>query len=146
MSAAAGRPILLTLRLLLGAMFIAHGYQKLLVGLHDPHLTGLAKSVAAIGFTPGALWAWIVTLVEFVGGICLCLGLMTRVAAGLIVIEMTVAGLKVNLARGFYWTKGGVEVPLVFAVLAAILVLAGPGAASVDALLRRRSPHHPPRP
>ncbi len=140
MSTFPGGLILLALRLLLGALFIVHGYQKVLGGLHDPHMTGFARSVQAIGFYPGVFWAWTVTLVEFVGGICLCLGLITRVAAGLIVVEMTIAGLKVNLARGFYWTKGGFEVPLVFAVLGLILVLAGPGAASMDALIRGRSP------
>ena len=59
----------------------------------------------------------------------------TTTAAALITIEMIVAGLTVNLARGFYWTKGGVEVPLIFAVLGAILALAGPGAASLDGFI-----------
>src|SRR5207244_3950725 len=79
------------------------------------------------------------------GALCLVLVLLDRLAAGLIVIEMVVAGLKVNLPRGFYWTKGGVEVPLIFAVLGSILVLAGPGALSADALVRGRQPRSTPR-
>jgi putative oxidoreductase len=130
--------ILLTLRLLMGALFVTHGYQKVLAGVHDPSMAGFARAVQAIGFFPGVYWAWTVTLVEFLGGICLCLGLATRLAAGLIVIEMVVAGLKVNLPRGFYWNMGGVEVPLIFAVLGSILVLAGPGSLSADHLIRDR--------
>ena len=145
MGSGADRRILLALRLLVGALFVTHGYQKVLGGVHDPSMAGFARAVQTIGFHPGVFWAWTVALVEFVGGICLCLGLFTRLAAGLIVIEMVVAGLKVNLPRGFYWTKGGVEVPLIFAVLGSILVLAGPGALSADALVRGRHPRSAPR-
>jgi len=131
----AGRWIPLVLRVLLGALFIVHGSGKLVAAIQDPHIPGFTKSVDAIGFHPGVFWAWVVTLVEFAGGICLCAGLFTRAAAALIAVEMIVAGLTVNLPRGFYWTKGGAEVPLIFAVLGAILALAGPGAASLDGLI-----------
>jgi len=132
----AGRWIPVVLRVLLGALFIAHGWGKLTAAIQDPHIPGFTKSLDAIGFHPGLFWAWVVTLVEFAGGICLCVGLFTRVAAALITIEMIVAGLKVNLPRGgFFWTKGGVELPVVFAVIGAILTLAGPGAASLDGLI-----------
>ena len=131
----AGQWIPPVLRVLLGALFIVHGSDKLMAAIRDPHIPGFTKSLDAIGFHPGLFWAWVVTLVEFAGGICLCVGLFTSVAAALITVEMIVAGLNVNLARGFYWTKGGVEVPLVFAVIGAILTLAGPGAASLDGLI-----------
>ena len=132
---AAGQWIPPVLRVLLGALFIVHGSGKLAAAIQDPSIPGFTKLVGAIGFHPGLFWAWTVTLVEFAGGICLCVGLVTRVAAALITVEMIVAGLTVNLARGFYWTKGGVEVPLIFAVLGAILALAGPGAASLDGFI-----------
>src|SRR5436853_7190359 len=136
MGSGADRRILLALRLLVGALFVTHGYQKVLGGVHDPSMAGFARAVQAIGFHPGVFWAWTVALVEFVGGICLCLGLFTRLAAGLIVIEMVVAGLKVNLPRGFYWTRGGVEVLLICAVLGSILVLAGSWPVVSAALVR----------
>ena len=126
----------LVLRVLMGVLFIVHGSDKLTVAIRDPSIPAFTKSLDAIGFHPGLFWAWVVTMVEFAGGICLCVGLLTRGAAALITIEMIVAGLKVNLARGFYWTNGWVEVPLVFAVIGAILTLAGPGAASLDGLIR----------
>ena len=67
-----------------------------------------------------------VTLVEFLGGVCLFFGVATRIAAVLIMIEMVVAGVTSNPPRGFFWTRGGIEVPLVYAVLCAVLVLTAP--------------------
>ncbi len=118
-------------RVLLGALFIAHGYPKFRGALHGG-LAGFARSIEALGFHPGAAWAWAVTLVEFGGGICVFLGFATRIVAALIAIEMIIAGLLVNGPRGFYWTQGGFEVPLLYAVMAILLVLTGPGAPSVD--------------
>ena len=43
---------------------------------------------------------------------------------------MLVAIAKVNWVRGFYWTRGGWEMPALMAVLAVILVLTAPGAGS----------------
>jgi putative oxidoreductase len=119
-------------RVLLGALFIAHGYPKLLGALHGPGLAGFARSIEGLGFHPGLAWAWAVTLVEFVGGIFVFVGFATRIAAALIAIEMIIAGLLVNVPRGFYWSQGGFEVPLLYAVMAIVLVLTGPGAPSVD--------------
>jgi putative oxidoreductase len=128
----ADRLALFMLRLLFGGLFIYHGFLKVVMGLHGPGLEGFAQSLQSIGFYPGLFWAWVVTIVEFVGGIFVFVGFATRLAALAITIEMIVAGLKVNLARGFLWTRGGLEVPLIFAVLGIIIVLTGPGSPSVD--------------
>jgi len=117
---------LVAVRVLVGAVFIAHGSPKIAAALHDPRMTEFAQSLHRIGVNPGVFWAWAVTIVEFFGGLCLLLGVFTRIAATLIAVEMIVAAIKVNLARGFYWTKGGWEVPLVFAVLCAVLALTAP--------------------
>ncbi len=119
-------------RVLLGALFIAHGYPKFHGALFGPGLARFAQGLQTIGFYPGFAWAWAVTLVEFVGGIFVFFGFATRIAAALIAIEMIIAGVRVNLPRGFYWTQGGFEVPLIFAVMALLLVLAGPSSPSVD--------------
>ena len=105
-------------------------------GAARPGSGRLARAVQAIGFYPGLAWAWVVTLVEFVGGIFLVLGFATRIAAALIAIEMIIAGLRVNLPRGFYWHQGGLEVPLIFAVMAIVIALTGPGSPSVDRSIR----------
>ena len=45
---------------------------------------------------------------------------------------MIIAGARVNLPRGFYRNQGGFEVPLIFAVMAIVIVLTGPGSPLVD--------------
>ncbi|HLY22348.1 MAG TPA: DoxX family protein [bacterium] len=115
---------LIGLRMIVGALFIIHGWPKVVAGGGGP---GFAGGLAHMGFAPGALWAWIVTAVEFGGGVCLLLGVLVRPAAALIAIEMLVATAKVNWARGFYWTHGGWEMPVLMALLAAILAVTAPG-------------------
>jgi len=128
----ADRWALFMLRLLFGGLFVYHGFMKVVTALHGRGLGGFAQSLQSIGFFPGLFWAWAVTIVEFVGGIFIFVGFATRIAALAITIEMIVAALKVNLARGFLWTRGGLEVPLIFAVIGIIFVLTGPSFPSVD--------------
>ena len=115
---------LIALRMIVGALFVVHGWQKVAAGGGGAAFAG---GLAHMGFSPGVLWAWIVTVVEFGGGICLLLGVLVRPAAALIAIEMLVAITKVNWARGFYWTGGGWEMPALMALLAAILAVTAPG-------------------
>ena len=113
-------------RVLVGAIFIVHGSVRMSGAIHDPAISEFSRSLAQHGWVPGLFWAWVVTLVEFLGGVCLFFGVGTRIAALAIMIEMVVAGVTSNLPRGFFWTRGGVEVPLVYAVLCAVLVLTAP--------------------
>ena len=115
---------LIVLRIVVGALYIVHGWQKLIAGGGG---TAFAGGLAHMGFTPGVVWAWIVTVVEFGGGICLVLGVLVRPAAVLILIEMLVAIAKVNARRGFYWTQGGWEMPALLVLLVAILAATAPG-------------------
>jgi putative oxidoreductase len=115
---------LVALRVIVGALFIVHGWQKVIAGGGGLSFAG---SLAHMGFTPGTVWAWIVTIVEFGGGLCLVLGVLVRIAASLIFAEMIVAIVKVNSHRGFYWTGGGWEMPALMALLAAILAVTVPG-------------------
>jgi len=113
-------------RVLVGAIFIVHGTVRVIGAIHDPSLHAFSSSLAQHGWAPAIVWAWLVTLVEFLGGVCLFFGVATRIAALAIMIEMVVAGVTSNLPRGFFWTRGGIEVPLVYAVLCAVLVLTAP--------------------
>lgn len=115
---------LVGLRIVVGALFITHGWPKALAGGGGP---GFAGGLAHMGFSPGVIWAWIVTVVEFGGGVCLLLGVLVRPAATLIAIEMVVAAVKVNWARGYYWTRDGWEMPILMALLAVILAVTAPG-------------------
>ncbi len=112
----AGKWLPAVLRLLLGA----------------PGISRVAAAFEKTGITPAIFWSWVVAIVEFGGGVGLILGFLTRFWAALLVIEMIVATVKVNCARGFVWTSGSFEVPLVFGVLAMCLVLTGPGGLLVD--------------
>lgn len=114
---------LIALRTIVGVLFITHGWPKLMAGGGGP---GFAGSLAHMGFSPGTIWAWIVTVVEFGGGVCLVLGVLVRPAATLIAIEMLVATAKVNGARGYYWTRGGWEMTVLLALLALIVAVTAP--------------------
>jgi putative oxidoreductase len=79
-----------------------------------------------------------VTLVEFVGGTALVLGAVTRWAAALIAMDMSVAVLMVHRHLALFH-KGGIELPLILLASCVALALSGPGAASLDGAIRRKN-------
>ncbi len=124
----------LLLRLLLGGLFMAHGAQKL--GIIDSGgVAGVAAYFKSLGITPPILWAWVVTLTEFFGGIAIFFGLLTRAACGLVIVDMAVAIVRAHWAFGFDVGKGGFELALSFAVMALVLLMLGPGPFAVDRAL-----------
>ena len=78
------------------------------------------------------------TFVELLGGIALVIGLLTRWAAALNGFDMIVAILLVHLKNGFL-KPGGFEHPLTMLAACIALVMLGPGAASVDGALAKRT-------
>jgi putative oxidoreductase len=117
---------LTVLRVVVGIVFLVHGYQKLFkFGFH-----GVAGMFGHMGIPLPAFFAVVVTLVEFVGGFLLIAGVATRVAAALIAIEMAVAVLVVHLKNGFF-NPGGIEFPLTLLAAAICLTIAGGGAFSL---------------
>jgi putative oxidoreductase len=114
---------LLVLRLVLGAIMIAHGYHKVFGGFHH-HV----EMVASLGLPP---WlAYLSAGVEFFGGIALVLGLVTRCASIAIVIEMAVVIWKVHLRNGLTGPSG-FEFPLACAAIGFALLCFGGGTWSV---------------
>jgi putative oxidoreductase len=78
---------------------------------------------------PGAVAAYLVTYAEFVTPICLVIGFGTRFAAfALLAITML---LQVYVAPALWWSHH-----VYWVCLLLVLVALGPGAASIDALLR----------
>ena len=126
------RLALLILRLFLGVVFVMHGSQKLLGAFGGSGITGFAGLLAKYGIEPHVLWAWVVAITEFVGGICILFGFLTRFWAAGLVIDMTVAVVKVHLVNGFFWTKGGFEFVLTLGIIALVLLMTGPGSMSMD--------------
>ncbi len=122
----------LLLQVVCGVLYAAHGSQKLFGAFGG---RGIAANVAyfeRLGFHPGLFWTWVVIAVEFFGGLSIVLGLLTRFWASLIVIEMIVAIVRVNWARGFISPQSGWEIPLAFGSIALALLLMGPGFLSLD--------------
>jgi putative oxidoreductase len=121
------------LRVVVGIIYLAHGWQKLFgMGFH-----GVAGFFGGAGIPLPFVSAVIVTLVEFLGGIALIIGLFTRWAAALNGFDMIVAILLVHLKNGFM-KPGGFEHPLTLLAACIALVWLGPGAASVDGALAKR--------
>lgn len=126
------RLAVLILRLLLGFVFVMHGSQKLLGAFGGGGIAGFAGMLAKSGIEPHVPLAWVVGITEFVGGICIFFGFLTRFWAAGLVIDMAVALFKVHLVNGFFFSKNGFEFVLTLGVLALAVVLMGPGAPSVD--------------
>jgi len=122
------------LRVIVGVVFLAHGYQK----LFTYGIGGVAGSFAQIGIPAPHLSAYLATFAEFFGGAALLLGLFTRFAAIPVAITMVVAILNVHLKGGFF-APAGVEYPLTLLVANLALITAGGGAFAIDNLLFKKS-------
>lgn len=98
---------LTVLRVIVGIVFLIHGAQKLFVfGFH-----GVTGMLGGLGIPVPAVSAVILTLVEFLGGIALILGVVTRWAAALIAIDMMVAVLVVHLKNGWFTSRMDSSIP-----------------------------------
>jgi putative oxidoreductase len=120
----------LAVRLIVGSIMFAHGLQKLQGGPGN-----FAQGLAGMGVPLPVLMAYVVTLVEVVGGLLLIVGLLSRLSALLLTINLTVAVLLVKTGVGFLSPQGGgVGAELDLALIAGLLVIlfAGPGRLSVD--------------
>jgi putative oxidoreductase len=118
---------LTVLRVVVGVVFFMHGYQKLFkMGFH-----GVAGMFGHMGIPLPMVFAVIVTLVEFVGGILLIAGVAVRISAALLAVDIAVALLKVHLPHGFFAQTGGIELPLTLLGAAVCLAIAGGGALSL---------------
>src|SRR5437660_1084229 len=124
---------LAVLRVVVGIVFLMHGGQKLFIyGFHN-----VGGFMQQLGIPLPQVAGVVVTLVEFLGGLALLLGLFTRWAAVLNACDMLVAVTVVHLRGGFFLPKG-FEYALTMLAASVTLALAGPGAAALDTLLGRR--------
>jgi putative oxidoreductase len=126
----------LAVRAAAGLFLMPHGAQKLFGAFGGYGLEASGQFFSQQLGLP-ASFALLAGLIEFVGGLALAFGLLTRVASGLIAGLMVVAAFHVHLANGFFWTEGGFEYPLLWAIVALSFVVRGGGRLSVDALIGR---------
>ena len=127
-------------RIVLGVVFVAHGAQKVL-----GWFGGNGFDVTMKFFTQGmgipSVFALLAILAEFLGGISLIFGFLSRIAAFGIAVEMAIAVFLVHAPNGFFmnWQgtqKGeGFEYHLLAIAIAALLTVRGAGAWSLDRLV-----------
>jgi putative oxidoreductase len=124
---------LLLLRLVLGSIMFVAGWKK----LFEFGVGAFAKALAAQGVPLPEFFAWAVTLLEVVGGAFIIIGLLSRVIALLLAIDMVVAILLVTIHVGFLSSTGksGVELNLLLIGGFLAILFAGPGSISVDRVL-----------
>ena len=122
---------LLVLRVVAGVVFFMHGYQK----LFDNGISATQTGFDMMGAPLPDVTAVIVTFLELVGGIALVAGVMTRVVAALLAIDMVAAFAIVHQENGFFAANGGFELVLLLAGVAVALMVTGAGAYAVDAIL-----------
>jgi putative oxidoreductase len=119
------------IRLAAGLSLVPHGYPKLFV---NPERS--AEWFEEIGFEPGLLWAMAVGVVEVFGGICLAIGLLTRVVAVPILVFLGTA-ITYHWQFGFHWNNQGWEYPLFWWLVVFHFLVRGGGCWSVDAWIGR---------
>ena len=131
---------LFILRVVLGIIFFAHGAQKVLGWFGGHGLKGTVGQMTSQGL-PAPI-AYMVCFFEFLGGIGLIVGLLTRLDAVAIAIVMVGAIATVHIKHSFFmnWEltpgKGhGIEVNLAILAMAAALILDGGGWLSLDQLI-----------
>ncbi len=120
-----------TLRIILGFLFAAHGWQK----VSEWTIAGTQAAFAKMGVPAAEIAAPAVAVLELAGGIALILGILTRVVAALLALDMLGALFLVHASAGVFVANGGYELVLLFAAAAFALALTGAGRLSVDRAL-----------
>jgi len=126
---------LLALRLMLGAVFLAHGAQKAFGAFGGPGFEGAAGFIGSMGFRPARFWTALAVGGELAAGFLFLLGLLTPLAGLLVLATMAVAIAKVHGPKGFFVQDGGYEYNLVLIVTALAVAAIGPGRFSLDYVL-----------
>ncbi len=122
----------LVIRIPAGAIFVAHGAQKLFGSFGGYGLEGTGQWMASIGLEPGYLMALAAGSAEFFGGIALLVGLLTRPAAFVLAITMLVAIFTVHFSNGLFMSNNGYEFGLALLAISVALVINGGGKFSLD--------------
>lgn len=122
---------ILVIRLSLGVVMIAHGYQKVFGGLGR-----FAHVISGMGIP--AWLGYAAAFAELIGGVLVLVGFFTRPAALAICVDLVVAIWKVHWHNGLMGSPDhpGYEFPLGLAAIAFALIFLGAGPISLDHVLR----------
>lgn len=107
---------LLLLRIALGVIFIAHGWDKI------QNMQATIGFFATLGFN--SLFAYLVAYVEFLGGLAVLLGVAMRQATLALVVVMMFA---IYLVKAYKGLLGGYEFDMMLLATALALSILGPG-------------------
>lgn len=120
---------LAALRVVTGALFLSHGLVKL-AGFPEGAQPGIAPLASLFGV--GAV-------IEVLTGLLVILGLFARPASFIASGQMAVAYWIFHAPGGFHPLLNGGEAAILFSFIFLLISAAGPGAFSLDAILRRRA-------
>lgn len=124
---------LLILRLALGAVFIVHGGQK----LFQMGPSGTAGMLTQMGVPAAGIIGPVLSVVEPLAGVCVLLGLLTRLAGLAIACDMLGAILTFHIKHGFF-VPMGVEFVMMNCAAGLALAFLGAGPFSIDNTLDQR--------
>jgi len=123
------------LRVVTGFLFAAHGWQK----FNEFTIPGTQAAFVQMGVPAANLVAPVIATLELVGGVALILGVLTRVFAVLLALDMLGALFLVHAPAGIFAAAGGYELVLILAAAALAVALVGAGRVSVDKAVFGRS-------
>ncbi|MDP3892324.1 DoxX family protein [Nocardioides sp.] len=122
---------LLVLRVAVGVVMVAHGYNHIFGG---GRIAGTAGWFESLGMRPGRLHAWTASLTELGAGVLLLLGLLTPLAGGAVIGVMLVAWITNHRTNGFFVFRPGegYEYVMMLTASGAALAFLGGGGVSLD--------------
>jgi putative oxidoreductase len=123
---------LLVLRAVVGVIVAGHGAQKLFGWFNGGGVGGTAGMFASVELRPARMMAVGAGLAELTAGTLFAAGLLTPLAAALIIAVMGAAIVSVHWRSGLWMSEGGYEYNLVLIATAFTVTATGPGERSLD--------------
>ena len=121
----------LIVRVTAGVFVFVHGWIKVTAMTH----AGLTGYFAKLGIEPASFWAYYIPFNETIVALLVTIGLLTRPAALLLIIEFIVLILVVHVPRGYSAAVNGWEFPLFWLLVLIAILLRGGGPYSVDRMI-----------
>ena len=118
---------LLVMRVIVGAIFFAHGAQKLFGMFGGPGLQAIVDQMGPVGY--------LVSIGECLGGAGIIVGFLSRFSAASNIVIMIGAIAIVHGKNGFFQSNNGYEYNLALIGLLVPILLCGPGRYSIGRFL-----------